>query len=105
VAQKCRTRQPYGWAAAKRNQQDSESDIVYKVEANGVFVQIPRQAIAKLQKRYFFYLWDEDRSVVRWMCSFDTTERDVKEFASYVERAVGHRAPDPNNLAKRTPKG
>jgi threonine aldolase len=79
--------------------------IVYKVEANGVFVQIPRQAIAKLQKRYFFYLWDEDRSVVRWMCSFDTTERDVKEFASYVERAVGHRAPDPNNLAKRTPKG
>ena len=79
--------------------------IVYKVEANGVFAQIPRQAIAELHKRYFFYVWDESRSVVRWMCSFDTTERDVKQFASYVERAVGHRAPDPNNLAKRTPKG
>ncbi len=63
--------------------------IVYKVEANGVFAQIPRPAIAKLQKRYFFYVWDEDRSVVRWMCSFDTTERDVKQFARFVEEIVG----------------
>jgi len=63
--------------------------IVYKVEANGVFAQIPRLAIAKLQKRYFFYVWDEERSVVRWMCSFDTTERDVKQFAGFVARTVG----------------
>jgi threonine aldolase len=62
--------------------------IVYKVEANGVFVQIPRPAIAKLQKRYFFYVWDEDRSVVRWMCSFDTTEKDVKQFARFVAETV-----------------
>jgi threonine aldolase len=63
--------------------------IVYKVEANGVFVQIPRQAIARLQKRYFFYVWNEEQSVVRWMCSFDTTEEDVKEFARFVARTVG----------------
>jgi threonine aldolase len=62
--------------------------IVYKVEANGVFAQIPRPAIAKVQKRYFFYVWDEDRSVVRWMCSFDTTERDVKRFARFVGETV-----------------
>ncbi len=53
-------------------------EIVYPVEVNGVFVQIPRKAIAKLQKRYFFYVWNEEESVVRWMCSFDTTEEDVK---------------------------
>jgi threonine aldolase len=63
--------------------------IVYKVEANGVFAQIPRKAIAKLQKRYFFYPWDEDRSVVRWMCSFDTTEEDVRQFARFVAATVG----------------
>jgi threonine aldolase len=63
--------------------------IVYKVEANGVFAQIPRQAIAKLQKRYFFYVWDEQESVVRWMCSFDTTEQDVKQFAKFVAETVG----------------
>ena len=62
--------------------------IVYKVEANGVFAQIPRQAIAELHKRYFFYVWDESRSVVRWMCSFDTTERDVKQFAKFVRGTV-----------------
>ena len=62
--------------------------IVYKVEANGVFAQIPRRAIAKLQKRYFFYVWDESRSVVRWMCSFDTTEQDVKRFARFVAETV-----------------
>ena len=63
--------------------------IAYKVEANGVFAQIPRAAIARLQKRYFFYIWDEEQSVVRWMCSFDTTEQDVKEFAQFVEETVG----------------
>jgi threonine aldolase len=62
--------------------------IVYKVEANGVFAQIPRQAIAKLQKRYFFYVWNEEQSVVRWMCSFDTTEEDVKHFTKFLVQAV-----------------
>jgi threonine aldolase len=63
--------------------------IVYPVEANGVFAQIPRRAIARLQKRYFFYVWNEEDSVVRWMCSFDTTEGDVKEFARFVAETVG----------------
>ncbi len=62
--------------------------IIYKVEANGVFAKIPRAAIARLQKRYFFYVWDEPQSVVRWMCSFDTTEQDVKQFARFVAETV-----------------
>ena len=49
------------------------------MEANGVFVQIPREAIARIQDRYFFYVWSQEESVVRWMCSFDTTEQDVRE--------------------------
>jgi threonine aldolase len=62
--------------------------IVQKVEANGVFAKIPRHAVAKLQKHYFFYVWEEERSVVRWMCSFDTTEQDVRRFAKFVTSAV-----------------
>lgn len=62
--------------------------VVYPVEANGVFAQIPRQAIPKLQKRYFFYVWDEKQSIVRWMCSFDTTQEDVKQFAALLGRTV-----------------
>jgi threonine aldolase len=58
------------------------------VESDGVFAQVPRQAIAKLQKRYFFFVWDESRSLVRWMYSFDTTERDVRLFAKFVAETV-----------------
>jgi threonine aldolase len=64
--------------------------VVYKVEANGVFAQIPKSAIAPLQERYFFYVWNEERSVVRWMCSFDTSEEDVKEFAGFLRETVSH---------------
>jgi threonine aldolase len=62
--------------------------IIYGVEANGVFAQIPRKAIAKLQKRYFFYVWNDAQSVVRWMCSWDTTADDVKQFAEFLRRVV-----------------
>ena len=62
--------------------------IVYPVEANGVFAQIPRAAIAKLQERYFFYVWSEEESIVRWMCSFDTTEDDIRQFAKFVAETV-----------------
>ena len=66
----------------------SRVKIVYDVEANGVFAKIPRRAIAKLQKRYFFYVWDEPQSVVRWMCSWDTTAEDVRQFAGFVQGSI-----------------
>ncbi len=62
--------------------------VVWKVEANGVFAQIPRHAVQKIKDRYFFYMWIEEECIVRWMCSFDTTEDDVKEFVKVVEEAV-----------------
>ncbi len=66
----------------------SEVKIIYKVQANGVFTAIPRKAIAKLLRRYFFYVWDEQQSVVRWMCSFDTTKEDVMQFSEFVRKTV-----------------
>ena len=72
----------------KEVRQISRTKIVYPVEANGVFVQIPHRAIAKLQERYFFYVWSEEESIVRWMCSFDTTEDDIRQFARFVAEIV-----------------
>ncbi len=66
-------------------------EIVYKVEANGVFARIPQGAIARIKKRYFFYVWDESQSVVRWMCSWDTTKEDVEEFVKFVRRVINPR--------------
>ena len=65
-----------------------EVKIVWKVESNGVFAQIPREAIDKIKERVFFYPWIEDECIVRWMCSFDTTEEDVREFAEVIAEAV-----------------
>src|SRR5437868_7203394 len=63
-------------------------EIICPVQANGVFARIPQRAIKKLQKKYFFYVWNEEESVVRWMCSFDTTEEDIRDFVIYIAEAV-----------------
>src|SRR6202521_1584019 len=62
--------------------------VVWKVEANGVFAQIPRHSIEKIKQHYFFYMWMEEESIVRWMCSFDTTEEDIRKFVEVVAEAV-----------------
>lgn len=65
-----------------------EIKIVYQVQANGIFARIPRHAVARIQKRYFYYVWTEAEPVVRWMCSWDTTEADVKDFVKFVSASV-----------------
>jgi threonine aldolase len=63
--------------------------ITQAVESNAVFATMPRESIARVQERFFFYVWDESASEVRLMCSFDTTEEDVRELARVVREAVG----------------
>jgi threonine aldolase len=29
-------------------------------------------------------VWNEENSVVRWMCSFDTSQEDIREFVRFV---------------------
>lgn len=63
-------------------------EIVQPVQANEVFARLPRAAIAPLQDACYFYTWDETRDIVRWVCSFDTTEEDVRTFVAAMERIV-----------------
>ena len=62
--------------------------LTQPVDANGVFAVVPKQFIPLLQKKYFFYTWNEAISEVRLMCSFDTTEEDIQEFVALVRRTV-----------------
>ncbi|MFV0376425.1 MAG: threonine aldolase family protein [Mangrovibacterium sp.] len=62
--------------------------LTQKTQANGVFAIIPANLIPKLQERYFFYIWDEPRSEVRWMTSFDTTEEDVYGFVKALKELL-----------------
>ncbi len=58
--------------------------ITQPVEANAVFAIIPHHLIPVLQNEYFFYVWDESTSEVRWMTSFDTTPEDIDGFTSFL---------------------
>jgi threonine aldolase len=62
--------------------------ITQKVEANGVFAIVPKKYVPVLQKKYFFYVWNEESSEVRFMTSFDTTEDDIKEFVELIKITV-----------------
>ena len=57
-------------------------------QANGVFVRLPAGVADAVREHFFFYDWDAAPREVRWMCSFDTTESDVDEFASLIRQAV-----------------
>lgn len=62
--------------------------VMYPVQVNSVFVQLPADIWHALQKEYFFYDWDEAQNVVRWMCSFDTTEEDIHSFVASLKRLL-----------------
>ncbi|MDP4205324.1 MAG: low specificity L-threonine aldolase [Bacteroidota bacterium] len=59
--------------------------VTQSVDANGVFAIIPPRLITLLQKEYFFYMWDENRSEVRWMTSFDTQKEDIERFTALIK--------------------
>jgi threonine aldolase len=63
--------------------------ITHPVQTNAVFATLPAAATAALQERFPFYVWDEPRDEVRWMCSWDTTEDDVDAFAQAIRQQLG----------------
>jgi threonine aldolase len=62
--------------------------ITQKVQTNGIWAMIPKDKIEKLQNEYFFWVWDEHAGEVRWLCSFDTTEEDIKGFVSLLKEEL-----------------
>ncbi len=64
--------------------------ITQKVEANAVFALIPKRYVPIIQRRYFFYTWNEYgyASEARLMASFDTTEEDIDSFAGFLKKVI-----------------
>lgn len=57
-------------------------------QANGVFVVVPEGVARRLMERVPFYFWNELRSEIRLMCSFDTSEDDVTEFVRFLREEL-----------------
>lgn len=66
----------------------SRITITQNVESNGVFAILPKKYVPLLQKRYFFYVWNEEISEVRFMTSFDTTEADIADFVALLKKTI-----------------
>jgi threonine aldolase len=63
-------------------------EISRPVDANEVFAILPREVTPALIERFRFYVWDETRNEVRWVCSWDTAEEDVDALVDAL-RAAG----------------
>ena len=57
-------------------------------QANAVFPVLPESVTLELQQKYRFYVWNQVTGQVRWMCSWDTTEKDVTGMLAALRAAL-----------------
>lgn len=53
-------------------------------QANAVFAVLDPEVSDRIRQTFRFYDWDRSVGEVRWMCSFDTTEEDIKRFVETI---------------------
>lgn len=59
--------------------------ITQTPQVNAVFCILPKDKIEILQKKRFFYTWDEERGEVRFMTSFDMQRSDIEDFCQFLK--------------------
>jgi threonine aldolase len=63
--------------------------VTQKVEANEVFAIVPEHAIKPLRESASLHVWDESKSELRLVCSFQTSEDEVDGFVARAKEIVG----------------
>jgi threonine aldolase len=66
--------------------------ITRPVRANAIFATMDRARIARVQEKFFFYIFNEALPEVRWMTHWATTEADIDAFVAAVKSSVSSRA-------------
>jgi threonine aldolase len=64
-------------------------EVVRDPQVNSVFVRLPREHIEALQDWSFFWDWDLNDRLMRWMTSWATTPQDVEQFRDGVAQLLG----------------
>jgi threonine aldolase len=65
-----------------------EAKILFPRQANAVFAELPEHAIRTLWGRGWMFYTFIGRGGCRFMCSWDTTEEDVRAFAKDIRDAI-----------------
>lgn len=66
----------------------SNITITQKVQSNGIFVIMPKEAAERVRRHYFFYPWNEMTSEYRLMTAWDTMEEDIEEFVKLLKNEL-----------------
>ena len=66
-------------------------EVAYPVQSDAVFARLRPEHIEALQRDWYFYVWDEETSIVRWMTAFNTTETDVDQFVADIAAVTSPR--------------
>ncbi len=64
------------------------TEILFPVESNELFVKLPKESIEKIQQESFFYIVDKKNSTARWVVSFDTKKEDIENFHSILKKHI-----------------
>src|SRR5580704_14493062 len=60
--------------------------LSYPVETNQIFFTAPPSWMPLIQEEIFCYPWDRERNEIRFIASWDTSEKDIKSVQSIFER-------------------
>ncbi len=60
--------------------------VLYPVQANALFVQLPAHILHQLQEKYFFWIWDKEKSYAHWMTAWDTQQEFMENFIDDLKR-------------------
>jgi len=64
-----------------------QTKILFPVEANSVFVQMPATVLKKMQEKTFFWIWSEETSTARFMTTWDTNPELIQQFVSDLKKS------------------
>ncbi len=69
-------------------------ELAWEAQANEVFALLSPEAMERLRATTDFYDWEPrgDRVIVRWVCSWDTTDEDVDRFIAAIPAAMEGRS-------------
>lgn len=68
-----------------------EITLTQELDANAMFLLLPKDIIEPLRSEYFFYTWDEFTGEIRLMCSYDMEIADIDNFITYLKKLLEER--------------
>jgi threonine aldolase len=78
---------------SKRLSEIAGVNILFPTQANSVFAELPERIIQEMWRRGWMFYTFIGRGGCRFMCSWDTTEKDVNDFSSDLRELFAAPAP------------